>query len=104
MGRHSRDQWKSWLSEHPSSGLTVAEFCIRQGIQPQSFYRWRRKLAQEEATSSAAVQESPFVSVSMISMSSIEIDLPCGATVRVPADQSSLERVFRTLLAIGANA
>ncbi len=100
MGRrYPREQWLDWLEEHRESGLTVTEFCIRKNIAQQSFYGWRKKLAQEDT-----ITDASFVSVSVVASPTIEIELPCGATVRVPAERSSLDCVFRSLLEIGGNS
>ncbi len=99
MGRrHTREQWLDWFSEHRVSGLSVAEFCVGKDITPQSFYRWRKKLAEQDQS------EATFVPVSLTSRPSIEIDLPCGVTVRVAAERSLLDCVLRSLIEIGADA
>ena len=36
--------WRRRLARHSAGGLSVAEFCHREGIAPPSFYYWRRRL------------------------------------------------------------
>ncbi|MBL8820269.1 MAG: transposase [Planctomyces sp.] len=49
MGQHSSaDQWAAWVAEQQASELTVVEFCEWIGVSPNSFYRWRRKLAAKD--------------------------------------------------------
>ncbi len=98
--RYSREQWEAWFSEHRESGLTITEFWQRQDIPQKSFYLWRKKLSKEVAEE----QAFPFVPVSVAPTTSIEIDLPCGATVRVPTESSAVHCVLSTLLAIGTDS
>lgn len=37
-------QWHALLSRQAQSGLSVAAFCKREGIPPQTFYWWRARL------------------------------------------------------------
>ena len=103
--RYSRDQWLGWFSEHRESDLTIGEFCRLKNVSENSFYHWRKKLsgAIANATPVSAVAPS-FVPVSVLPCSSIEIDLPCGATVRVPTDRSAVDFVLRSLLELGAES
>jgi len=95
--RYSRDQWSSWITEQRSSGLTIAEFCESVGTQESSFYRWRAKLAPAEV-GAASVGQTDFVPLSIIGSTGVEIDLPCGAVVRVPSDDAMIRQVLRVLM------
>ncbi|MBL8819684.1 MAG: transposase [Planctomyces sp.] len=49
MGKHSSaDQWAVSVAEQQASQLTVVEFCEWIGVSPNSFHRWRRKLAAKD--------------------------------------------------------
>ncbi len=91
--RFSREQWGEWIGEQASSGVSVAEFCQQREISAQSFYLWRRKLAGSQATAATG----RFVPLVVIPASELIIDLPCGATIRVPAEQAILQRVLSVL-------
>ena len=39
-----REQWRLRIEDQRQSGLTVAEFCRREGVSSATFYSWRRKL------------------------------------------------------------
>ena len=56
------------------------------------FYRWRRRLTDEMETS--------FVPLSILERATVEIELLCGATVKVTADRQSLQKVLSVLPAI----
>ncbi len=104
--RHSRGQWLSWIVAQRSSGATVAAFCESVGIRANSFYRWRAKLLAEgeslEARQTVAVCQPPeFVPLTVVGSERVEVDLPCGATVRVPSDEGAVACVLRVLLDAG---
>ena len=95
---YGRDQWLDWLAEHRASGMPVSNFCVEKGIPEGSFYHWRKKLSEE------LPEAESFVAVSIVAPSVIQIDLPCGAKVRVPADRTSVDCVLRSLIEIGASS
>jgi transposase-like protein len=97
-GRFSREQWQAWIAEQAESGLSVAAFCSSREIPAQSFYVWRRKLVSKTIS---AAPTGPFVSVSVRNLGQVEVDLPCGAIIRVPSDDSSIRRVIDALLRSG---
>lgn len=45
--------WRFVLCEHAESGLSISEFCRREGVSQASFYQWRKKLAGSAATTTA---------------------------------------------------
>lgn len=103
MGKHySVEQWAAWVGEQRVSQLNVAEFCDWIGVSLNSFYRWRKKLAAESSRLSASKalmsSEPRFVPLTVLTSPAVEIDLPCGAVVRVPNDDRSLRRVLGILL------
>ncbi len=119
MGKHhSSEQWAAWVCEQRDSELSVAEFCDWIGVSPNSFYRWRQKLAATDRPAAGTERAAQSLSTMKRSMSAgpelvpltvltspvVEIDLPCGAVVRVPNDDRSLSRVLRILLEAGHGA
>ncbi len=96
---YSREQWSEWLTEQRDSGVPISKFCSQNGIPEGSFYHWRKKLSSELCD-----EASSFVPVSVVPPMSIEIDLPCGATVRVPTESSAVHCVLRSLIALGAES
>ena len=116
MGKHySSEQWAAWVGEQRESELSVAEFCDWIGVSPNSFYRRRRKLAAKGRTPAkkghgaqrqSAIKRSMFagpelVPLAVLTSPVVEIDLPCGAVVRVPNEDRSLRRVLGILLETG---
>ena len=104
--------WRKRLERFQGSSLTVAEFCRREGVSQGNFYQWRKRLSQTAARAPkrrAAVDaagtsptadstgrhgDSPsqsgraaFVPVSFAPAAVVEIELPNGTRVRVPADR-----------------
>ena len=119
MGKHySAEQWTAWVGEQRESELNVAEFCDWIGVSLNSFYRWRQKLAakgrpparkehgaQRLSGTKGAVSSGPeLVPLTILTSPVVEIDLPCGAVVRVPNEDRSLRRVLGILLKAGQTA
>ena len=122
MAKHySAEQWAVWVGEQRDSELSVAEFCEWIGVSLNSFCRWRQKLAasgrlsardglaRELQVASDETQrlsarkglmssEPRFVPLTVLTSPAVEIDMPCGAVVRVPNDDRSLRRVLGILL------
>ena len=110
--RYSAEQWAAWVGEQRESELNVVEFCEWTGVSPNSFYRWRQKLAakgrpltrkghvpQRLSAMQGPVSPGPqLVPLTVLTSPLVEIDLPCGAVVRVPNEDRSLRRVLGILL------
>ena len=101
---YSREQWLEWLAAQRDSGVPVSKFCVQKGIPEGSFYHWRKKLEKAAAPAAAGNLSKPlptFVPVSVVGTGSLEIALPCGATIRLPDDEVLLGRVLKMLLDFG---
>lgn len=94
------EQWVDWIEQHRASGLTVAAFCDSIGVSQNAFYVRRRQLADQMEASSPA-----FVSLKVSDRSSltasVEVELPCGAVVRV-TEQDAVRTVVAELMRHGA--
>lgn len=86
MSRRSKAQWRELISQQQSSGLTAAEFCRRESINPKYFST--RKVQLSEAASSfvevvppskAAIETQP----RMVQLRVIELELPLGSLASV---------------------
>ena len=78
--------WRDVVAAWRNSGVSVRAFCRRRGLQETSFYWWRRTLQQRDrqgATSTAT--QATFVPVRVVPDAMVEIVLPTGVVVRVPA-------------------
>jgi transposase-like protein len=105
--RHSAEQWSAWIDEQRDSGQTIAAFCGSIGVSENSFYVWRRKLKARHkvASQSKASLGHSFVPLSIVGSDGasdrIEIDLPCGAVVRVPGHEPLIRQTLKVLLEFG---
>lgn len=108
-GRDSGRQahWRTIISSHERSGLTVREFCRRRGVPESAFYFWRRRLRDQgdRHTAGAPGEAAEFVAVDLLDEDSasvagrIEIELPGGRRVLLtpPVDRQSLADVVAVL-------
>jgi len=113
-----QNEWSALLAEQARSGLSVMEFCRQKNVTRESFYHWRKKLKPGESSPcesefreppvaefSATLtqppkevqQRDPFVPLTIVRPSSLEVEMPCGATLRLPDDN---ERLLRQVLSI----
>lgn len=93
--RRTREEWRDLVRRQRESGLSISEFCRREKTTEGSFYRWRRTFGEEG--------EPSFVPLTVVESRRVEVDLPCGATIKIAADQESLRQVFAALLSVEAN-
>ena len=115
MGRPPSDlddhlDWQERLESYKASGLSVDEFCLREGVSRSTFYRWLDRLkdgvpeplkAEETAREQAESGQAAFVPISL-KASPVEIELPNGGVVRLPLSvgQVVLVEVIRTVGAL----
>jgi hypothetical protein len=94
----SLDDWLDWqqrLESQKASGLSVAVFCLQEGVARSTFYRWQDRLKNGVPTSliedeadrrraeSEVADETVFLPISL-QASPVEIELPNGGVVRLP--------------------
>ena len=66
--------WGFVLSEHAQSGLSISEFCRREGIPQASFYQWRKRLAV--STAMTASTQKPEIPTAITSFIPVEVVAP----------------------------
>lgn len=77
-------RWRELIATQARSGLSIRDFCESRELGEPNFYAWRRELAKRDAGGAKA--ETPtFVPVQVLPTSAIEVVLPSGMVVRVPA-------------------
>lgn len=110
MARRSSEEkrafWQTAVQLHRQSGLSVREFCQREGLSQASFFAWRRKLRQQatqtqsEQSSDGQPEQSPrLVPVRLLGggdAAPVEVVSPNGLVLRV-RDDAATENVRRVL-------
>lgn len=56
--RRSESAWREIVARQEQSGLTVTEFCEREGLKAASLYGWRVRLRQEATDKKASPRRS----------------------------------------------
>jgi transposase-like protein len=84
--RRSAAVWLGLFSRQSSSGLSVSDFCRREGINASLFRRWRSTLKADAGTARgqpAAEVAVPFIDLGDIrsSRSRVEVRLELGAGI-----------------------
>lgn len=103
--------WRGRLARFRKSGLTVLEYCRREGVSAPTFYKWRKRLegrtgapkqVERPARRSRSVgQSDPFVAVQVAPAALAEIEFPNGVRIRVPATNAE---ALRTAILAGSEA
>jgi hypothetical protein len=97
MGRPPSDlddylDWQERLESFKASGLSLDEFCLREGVSRSTYYRWVDRLkggipkpmvTEEAARKKAESGKAAFVPITL-KASPVEIELPNGGVVRLP--------------------
>ena len=86
--RWSMDEWRAVQARYAGSGLPLRTFCLREGINLSSFYRWRERCVgvsepcvQEASRSVPVVRARPvlppaeFVDLGQLRASSSRVEL-----------------------------
>jgi hypothetical protein len=85
--------WRRRLRQQPDSGLTIHQFCNREGISTASFHAWKRRLALRAAFFTTPSTASAFVPVTVppthdpqprVSTDLVTIRLANGGQVLLP--------------------
>jgi transposase len=98
----TRAEWSERVRKWERSGLEIADFARREGLNPKLLGWWRWKLQPGGLTSTAPAPEPRFLPVHVVATAPpratapIEIALPNGRVVRIlPGfDPATLERVL----------
>ena len=100
-------EWERRLERYQTHEVNLDVFCLQEGVSRSTFYRWKRRLdngipemlqtdaAEPEQNGST---EALFLPISL-KKSRVEIELPNGGVVRLPADvgQGVLTAVVRVV-------
>lgn len=89
-------EWQRRLERYRSSEAGLDVFCLQEGVSRSTFFRWKRRLDQGvpealQADSAEPEQNGATDSLclpSSLKKSRVEIELPNGGVVRLPADVS----------------
>ena len=115
MGRETVEaRWRERMQRWRSSGLSIRQFCRRDGVGEPAFYSWRKRLAAGVGSSGVSsprprgrtsfsflpVEVLGGVSANAVVAGQIEIVLTRGVTIRVggDVDESRLRGVLRLVV------
>ena len=103
MGRRRRDpelerHWRKAIQGQSRSGQSVREYCLAHRLKAASFYAWRTEIARRDGPGGEPVP-SIFVPVRVVGAAVVELVLPSGVIVRVPAlaDPAAVARLVAAL-------
>jgi transposase-like protein len=77
--------WRETLAAWEKSGQSIRAFCASRGLSKPSFYAWRRTLRERDRRRPAARRGPTLVPLRVVPGAVLEVVLPAGVVVRVPA-------------------
>src|SRR3974390_2092280 len=92
-------EWRRWLRDWQRSGLSVAAFCRRYGVDEGRFYAWRRILARRHAEQLTFLPVQVLAEKDTSQENDLEVLLASGRRLRVPRgfDAATLRQVLAVL-------
>jgi hypothetical protein len=89
--------WRQTIAAWKRSAQTAAAFAAAQGVSVASLYAWRQELARRDAEQPPPAPT--FVPVHVVPEGRVEVLLPSGLIVRVPAaaDPAAVARLVAAL-------
>lgn len=104
--------WRQHVKRQRRSKLSARDFCADAGISEPSFYAWRRELARRDSESGQPARSKPKAprrtaiptprflpaTIAPAIASRVEVVLPSGLLVRVPAQDTAALRTVLELL------
>jgi hypothetical protein len=104
---HDERYWADHLAKHPASGLTLREYCRREGIEVHQFYYWRKRTAGSTIERQPAAVERRSVSISSPNKNehdgkTVVIQMNDRTSVSIPAQMhDTIEAVLRMAQRLG---
>lgn len=100
--------WRQQVARQRRGKLTVRKYCAQAGISEPSFYAWRSELARRDSVMGRPAHDQPIVSppaanflpvtIGPVATGPLEVVLPSGLVIRVPAQDAAALRTVLELL------
>ncbi|HEV3443957.1 MAG TPA: hypothetical protein VG099_04895 [Gemmataceae bacterium] len=92
--------WRNAIAGWNKSDQSIRDYCSERQLSEASFHGWRRELAKRDQTTPPALK---FLPVHVYAEAIVEVVLPNGLVVRVPAGASAAA-VAALVTALGATS
>jgi transposase len=95
--------WRQTLTRHAKSGLTVRQFCHREGLHESAFYFWRRTIRERGPKRCTRKRPAfvPLVLGDVHAAASITLELRGGRSLRL-SESFPIDRLAGLVLALEA--
>jgi hypothetical protein len=101
VDRKKLGEWQRRFARHRTSGLTVAEFCRREGVEAGRWKYWQRRVERLTATEPRqAAARAVFQAVEIIPRRAVVVRFPGGTTLEIPDDRIDLVRMAIDRMAV----
>ena len=94
-------EWQRRFARHRTSGLTVAEFCRREGVEAGCWKYWQRQVERlKTGEPRRAASRAAFQAVEIIPRRAVVVRFPGGTTFEIPDDRIDLVRLAIDRMAV----
>ena len=102
-GEAARQVWEERLQRYERSGVSVKEFCVREGVSCPSFYRWKRRMRNSGSHAKSVKSSQPqFQHVQVVGDSVATVEFPGLGTLRIPAARVDVVRAVVSELVVAS--
>ena len=77
--RYTKSEWAAIIKKYDASGLTIKDYCEREGLTRSNFNRWRRKVSSSSPGQFVEITPPPKKSTPPWE---IEVTLPHGVRLQ----------------------
>ena len=81
--RRTERQWREILQRYRTSGLSVREFCGREGVSASSLQRWHARSGRAAAPRFVELTAPPTSAAAPLTDWAVELELPGGMRLRL---------------------
>jgi hypothetical protein len=78
--------------------MSVAKFCLSEGVSVPSFYQWRKRFAAEQEPVNVK-RSVDFAPVRFVNSANVAVHLPGGSQIEIPmTDSRAFELAIQTVV------
>lgn len=92
-----RAYWNTIIEKQATSGMSIAAYCRDARIKPSYFYKWRRRLQEQQSCAGGFLELIPDKPIKTASGVHIRLDSKISIEVEKDFDPFTLRAVIETL-------
>ena len=90
--------WQRRLQRFTASGMTVSEFCAREGVSVATLHSWRQRLGPQQPEQVSRLATPVFQAVDLLIQRAGVIRFAAGGVMEIPDDRADPVRIAITAM------